>query len=291
MSASLLALASAALVPLAQPAPERAGGQALLAACMGKEDFADPAPPARIYGNVWYVGTCTVSAILITSPKGHVLIDSGVEAAAPSVLANIARLGFRASDVKWLVAGHEHFDHTGALAALKAATGAKVALSAPAAHVMATGKPDPADSQFSALKAMTPVRTDRIIGEGSVIALGPIRLTATLTPGHTAGSTSWSWTSCANGQCRRFTYLDSLSALEEGKYRFAQHPEWVATFHRTLDRVAGMDCGVMLNPHPAAGSLFERMAGIEAFAAADDCSRLAHQARKRLYALATGKKP
>jgi len=148
MSASLLALASAALVPLAQPAPERAGGQALLAACMGKEDFADPAPPARIYGNVWYVGTCTVSAILITSPKGHVLIDSGVEAAAPSVLANIARLGFRARDVKWLVAGHEHFDHTGALAALKAATGARVALSAPAAHVMATGKPDPADSQL-----------------------------------------------------------------------------------------------------------------------------------------------
>ncbi|MFT2536405.1 MBL fold protein, partial [Escherichia coli] len=65
------------------------GARALRAACAGKEDFSDPAPPVRVFGNVWYVGTCNVSAVLVTSPQGHVLIDAATEQAVPAILASI----------------------------------------------------------------------------------------------------------------------------------------------------------------------------------------------------------
>ena len=81
-------------------------------------------PPARIYGNTYYVGTCGISVILITSDKGHILIDTAPAKAAPSVLANIRTLGFDPKDVKFLLTSHEHIDHVGGIAAIKAATGA-----------------------------------------------------------------------------------------------------------------------------------------------------------------------
>lgn len=276
-------------MPLPQPAADRQAGQALLAACIDKKDFSDPAPPARIHRNVWYVGTCTVSVILITTPKGHILIDGSVEQAVPSVLANIRKLGFDPRDIRWIVTSHEHYDHVGGVAALKQATGAKLAASAPARRVLESGKPDPADSQFADLPPFTPVKVDRVIGEGSQVTVGPLTLTAMMTPGHTAGSTTWTWQSCTGPACRRFTYLDSLTALEAGNYKFRKHPAAVATFRKTLERVGGMDCGVMINPHPGVGSLFERLAGTDSFAAAEDCSRVAQQAGKRLDGLA-GKK-
>ena len=134
--AALALLALAPGLALAKPAPagpDRAATQAIMKQCEGKEDFSAPAPPARLYGNTYYVGTCTVSVLLVTSPQGHVLVDTATEQAVPSILANIRTLGFRPEDIRWIVSSHEHFDHVGGLAALQKATGAKVALSAPAA--------------------------------------------------------------------------------------------------------------------------------------------------------------
>ena len=78
-------------------------GKALAAACKGRDGWTDPAPPAHIFGTTYYVGTCGITVLLITSPKGHVLIDSGPVEAAPFILANIRKLGLRPSDVKLLV--------------------------------------------------------------------------------------------------------------------------------------------------------------------------------------------
>ncbi len=285
-----LALALALLAPgfaHANAGPDRAAVQALVQQCEGKEDFSDPAPPARLPGDTYYVGTCTVSVLLVTSPQGHVLVDAATEEAAPSILANVRALGFDPADIRWIVTSHEHFDHVGGLAALVKATGAKVALSAPAAAVLATGKADPADSQYGDLKAyaITPVQADRIITAGSVVRAGPLRLTASFTPGHTTGSTSWTWQSCAGKRCRTVSYIDSISALAAPPYRFSDHPEVTARFRRTFAAITARRCGLLVTPHPSASALFERMLGKQALAPASACRRYAKAGRDRLDAL------
>ncbi|HKR25017.1 MAG TPA: MBL fold metallo-hydrolase, partial [Allosphingosinicella sp.] len=102
MFASLAALFAALLEP--------SGPAALARACEGHDGWSDPAPPARIHGSTYYVGTCGISAILIAGRDGHVLIDSGPAEAAPQIVANIQRLGLRVGDVRLILSSHEHLD-------------------------------------------------------------------------------------------------------------------------------------------------------------------------------------
>ena len=93
--AAALLLGSAKQAPPPDPDSDK---HALLAACDGKHGWRDPAPPVRIDGNVFYVGTCGITSLLITSPQGHVLIDSAEEEAVPLILANVRQLGFEPRD-------------------------------------------------------------------------------------------------------------------------------------------------------------------------------------------------
>src|SRR6478735_7751465 len=102
----------------------------ILDQCQDKDGWSDPAPPVRIFGNVYDVGTCGIVVLLVASNEGHILLDSGPADAVPLVIANIRKLGFASEDVEWIVTSHEHHDHVGGLAALQALTGAKVAASA-----------------------------------------------------------------------------------------------------------------------------------------------------------------
>ncbi|MFD2401955.1 MBL fold metallo-hydrolase [Novosphingobium soli] len=139
--------ATAAAQEAGAAVPDAGTAPAWPVACAGKDGWADPGPPARIFANTWYVGTCGISAILITGEEGHVLIDGGVARAAPLVLANIRSAGFDPQDVRWILASHEHLDHVGALAALKQATGAKVAALPVQKAVLETGRTPPQDPQ------------------------------------------------------------------------------------------------------------------------------------------------
>ena len=263
-------------------AADPAAGAALVRQCEGKEDFSDPAPPARIFGNVWYVGTCTISVLLLTSPKGHILIDAATEQAAPSILSNIKSAGFNPRDIRWIVSSHEHFDHVGGLAALKRATGAKVAAIKAAAPTLTSGKVSTADPQVQEIHGIEPVSVDRLLASGDKVQAGPVVLTARATPGHTEGSTSWTWTSCEGANCQKFTYLDSLSALALGTYRFAAHPDRVAMFKKTFAAVEHWQCGIVLTPHPGASAMLERIAGSEPLLQPLGCTPIVQAARERL---------
>src|SRR3990170_5693986 len=94
-------------------APIETAGPAFAAACKDWDEWDKPAPPVRIHGNTYLVGTCGISAILVTGSDGHILIDSGTEAGADLVADNIRRLGFKLGDVKYLLHSHEHLDHVG----------------------------------------------------------------------------------------------------------------------------------------------------------------------------------
>lgn len=279
---AVMALATTSPALAAPDAADPAAGRRFIEQCKGKESFDDPAPPVHVFGNVWYVGTCNVTVLLLTSPKGHVLVDAATEGAVPQVLANIRAAGFDPKDVRWIVSSHEHFDHVGGLAALKRATGAKVVARAEAVPVLRSGKVNPADPQFQEIHGSAPVRPDKVMKDGQVLNAGPLRLTMIATPGHTEGSTSWSWQSCAGDDCRKFTYLDSLTALPLGTYRFADHPERVAMFRKTFDMVDRLDCGIVLTPHPSVSAMAERMAGAEPLLEAEDCRVIVKSARARL---------
>ena len=280
MSLTLALLAATAATPPAPPA--RSDAVALARSCEGKDGFSDPAPPARVFDNVWYVGTCGVTVLLITGPQGHILIDAGMEDAVPQVLANIRKLGFNPKDVGLIVSSHEHFDHVGGLAALQKATGARFVATAEAAKVIRSGKVSPADPQAQEIHGSRPARVDFILKTGDVFSVGPLKITAFATPGHTEGSTSWHWKSCEGTDCRTITYVDSLTALPLGTYRFADHPERVAMFRKTFAQVEALECGILLTPHPSGSAMFERMSGAQPLEDPKACKALVAGARDRL---------
>src|ERR1044072_6844084 len=79
------------------------------AACAGKDGWSDPAPPVKIFANVYDVGTCGIVSLLITGPRGHILLDGATAEAAPSIAANIQRLGSQLSHVEVICATHQHY--------------------------------------------------------------------------------------------------------------------------------------------------------------------------------------
>ena len=270
MSASLLlALAlQQIVVPLGGakkverlPAPISTAGPAFARACAGKEGWAEPAPPVRVHGNTYYVGTCGISAILVTGKDGHVLIDSGTEVGAELIAANIRRLGFKLSDVRWMLHSHEHHDHVGGHARLQRLTGAQVAASGNAAAVLRSGVAGAGDPQFGILPQMAPVTVARVVKDGDRVRVGGVQLTAFETRGHTHGALSWQWVSCDGGVCRTFVYADSLSPVSREGYRFSDKPNVVAAFRAGIAKVAGLECDILLTPHPSASNMAARFAG------------------------------
>ena len=229
--------------------------------CRGKDGWSDPAPPARIHGETYYVGTCGITSILIASPGGHVLIDGSTAEGAPGIAANVQRLGFRMKDVKLILASHEHHDHVGGLAHLQQLSGATVRASPAATRVLATGKMDEGDPQLGALEDIAPVRVGPPLKDGEELAVGPTRLTAHFTPGHSPGGTSWTWRSCEATKCISIAYADSISAVSAKDYRFVDHPDRIDALLASMAAIGKLDCDLLVTPHPSASKLFERLAG------------------------------
>lgn len=231
-------------------------------ACTADAGWNDPAQPLRIYGNTWYVGTCGISAILITSPEGHVLIDGATEKAASLIEKSIQTLGFDLKDVRYILNSHEHMDHAGGIAQLQRDSGATVAAREQAAAILERGKSDRSDPQYLSVAPFPAVASVRRIVDSETIALGSLSLTAHATPGHTQGSTSWTWKSCESDRCLDIAYADSLSALSDKVYRYSdetQHPGVLAAFRKTLVTVAELPCDILLTPHPDASNLWSRL--------------------------------
>lgn len=241
-------------------APIETAGPAFDVACKGSDEWEKPAPPVRIFGNTYYVGTCGITAILITSPQGHIVIDAGTEADADLVVANIRKLGFRPTDVKFLLHSHEHFDHVGGMARLQQLTGAQILASPAAASVLRTGVAASDDPQTGMHKPFPTARVDRVIREGEMVRLGDTILTAIATPGHTAGALSWRWGSCDGGRCRQIVYADSLTPVSRDDYRFSDHPAVVQAFRTSIAKIAALDCDILVTPHPSASKLPDRFA-------------------------------
>lgn len=232
------------------------------AAAADNPEWTAAQTPFHIYGNTYYVGSHGLSAILITSPEGHVLIDVPMAENVKAIEANIRALGFRVEDVRLILNSHAHFDHAGGIAALARDSGAKVRASVAGARALKSGGNDADDPQYGTAAPYAPVTVAATFADGEMLRQGPLALTAHLTPGHTPGSTTWSWRSCENKRCLDFVYADSITLFTNDTYRYGDpaHPERVADYRRGLDTIAALPCDVLITPHPDASGFLDRVA-------------------------------
>ena len=242
----------------------------------------DRAPPRRIFGNVYYVGTCGITALLVTSSQGHILLDGATEPAGPAIAANIEALGFKLADIKFILNSHEHSDHAGGLAYLQRVTGAAILAREPSAATLERGASDRGDPQFGVLEKFPPVANVQLLPDDQTVRIGDLALTAHATPGHAPGSTSWTWISCESSHCLHMVYADSLSAASDKTYRFSDHADYLTAFHRSIDTAASLPCDILISPHPLISDLFARFDGKAPLMNSDACKRYADGARTSL---------
>jgi len=219
--------------------------------CTDWDEWDKPGPPFRIFGNSYYVGTCGITAILVTGDKGHILIDGSTEAGADIIATNIQSLGFSLKDVKILLHSHEHLDHVGGLAKLQQLSGARLLASAEAAPVLETGIAADKDPQVGLHKPFPAAQVNGIVRGGETVKLAKLALTPIATPGHTAGALSWQWQSCEGERCLSIVYADSLSPMSNDSYHFSDHPVYLKNYRVGLDKLTALDCSILLSPHPS----------------------------------------
>jgi metallo-beta-lactamase class B len=283
----------AAIFSLAAVTAGVASGQSSAFKCESCEKWNVTQTPFRLYGNAYYVGVHGLAAILITSDAGHILIDGDIAESAPKITASMRELGFRIEDVKVILNSHVHYDHAGGIAELQRLSGAKVMASAPSAPVLKSGQPRRDDPQFGVLPPLAKVANVHVLKDGETVRVGPLALTAHLTPGHTPGGTSWTWRSCEHDRCFNMVYADSLSAVSAPDYKFTQHPEMLQGFEKSFATLGALPCDILLTPHPQASDLWNRVAQRDAnhssaaLVATDACERYVAAARDGLRARVT----
>ena len=276
MKHTSLALAAAGLVACLQPA--------------AASDWNTPQEPFALYGNTYYVGTHGLSAVLITSNEGHILIDGGSDQSAPQIVRNIRQLGFRVEDIRFILNSHAHFDHAGGIAELQRLSGAEVLAGSAAVPVLRSGQASKGDPQFGGLPPMAPIAKVRAVRDGEVITVGPLAVTMHATPGHTQGGASWTWTAAGQEKPARMVYADSLNALGAKSFRYSGDPAYPtarADIERSIATLAGLPCDVLVSAHPEGSDLWQRYArraalGEAAFIDTTACRTYADKARARL---------
>lgn len=155
----------------------------------GKTDWNAPFPPHKVIGNVYFVGSAELASFLITTPQGHILINSDFETTVPVIRASVEKLGFKFTDIKILLGSHAHGDHMEGDALVKELSGARV---------MAM------EQDVPWLRKMTPGGKphpiDKVLKDGEQVTLGGTTLVAHLTAGHTPGCTTWTTKVEENGK-------------------------------------------------------------------------------------------
>lgn len=245
---SLLFLACCSTAParLASDAEIEAAERAPLHEYAVSGRWNEPFEPFNVIGNIYYVGTAGVSSFLIATPQGHFLLDGILPQSAPQIASNIAALGFDVRDVRYLLNSHAHIDHAGGLAGLQRASGATLVASAADQPVLEAG-----DIGYgpSAGMRFPPVRVDRVIGDGERLTLGGVTLTAHLTPGHTAGCTSWSM-QVVGADGARHTAFFHCSATVAGQSLVPEsYPGMVEAYRATFAAVRRMEADLFLANH------------------------------------------
>lgn len=219
-------------------------------------EWAMPTAPFRVTDNVYYVGTRGLSAYLIVSRDGAILLDGTLDRNAALIERNIRRVGVPLDRVKLIVSNHAHDDHVGAIARIKRDTGARFLASAADRWALEHGTSQ-SDVTYRA-RRYPAVKVDKVVADGEVVRLGDVALTAHLTPGHTPGCTSWSMVARDAGKLRRVLFPCSITVAGNKLVGNRGYPGIVGDFRRTFTKLAAMRADIVLPGHPEAAGVLER---------------------------------
>jgi metallo-beta-lactamase class B len=213
-------------------------------------DWTNPFTPYRIVGNVYYVGSQGLASYLITTPQGHILVNSSLESSVPMIRASIEKLGFRFGDVKILLISHAHWDHCAGSAAVKELTGAKyMVMDADVPEIEAGGK---GNFQYgdSPASRYQPTKVDRILHDGDEVKLADTVLTAHLTPGHTKGTTTWTLKAKEGNKAYNVVIVGSPNVNAGYKLvNNALYPQIASDYERMFQVLKSLPCDVFLGAH------------------------------------------
>lgn len=215
-------------------------------------DWNNPVPPFRIAQNLYYVGASDLTSFLITTSQGHILLDGGLPETAPQIERNIKSLGFKMTDVKFLVNSHAHYDHAGGLAELKRVSGAKLVASKADRPALEAG--DKNDFAWGHRFAFKGVNVDRVISDGETLPLGEAKLTAHITPGHTRGCTTWTTAVSDAGKSYNVVFLCSVSVPGYDLINNLKYPDIISDYRQSFGKLRALPCDIFLAAH---GSFFE----------------------------------
>jgi metallo-beta-lactamase class B len=218
-------------------------------------------PPFRIAGNLYYVGSEELSAYLVATPQGLILINSNLASSPPQIKRSVEALGFHFSDIKILLISHGHFDHCAGSALVKRMTGAKYMVMDADVPVVESGGRN--DFQFARDRTMwfPPTHVDRVLHDGDVVSLGGSVLTAHLTAGHTKGTTTWTMDENEAGKTLHVVIVGSPSVLDS--YRLVgkkSYPQITDDFRRQFAVLRALPCDVFLGAHGSYFGLNEKYA-------------------------------
>jgi metallo-beta-lactamase class B len=210
----------------------------------------DPFPPHKVMDNLYFVGTKELASFLLTTPDGHILMNSNYESSVPLIRANVEKLGFKFTDIKILIAGHAHPDHVEGDAMVKSITGAQVVV----------GRLDePATRNFKPGGKEHPI--DRLVDEGDKVTLGGTTLIAHVMPGHTRGCLAWTLDLKENGK----TYHALVECSLNGQFlqSLDQYPGITDDFRATYKKARTLPAEVWVSSHGSFYNLAEKYAKFE----------------------------
>jgi metallo-beta-lactamase class B len=211
--------------------------------------WSQPYSPFRIVGNLYYVGTYDLACYLIVTREGNILINTGLAASASVISDNIKTLGFKLSDTKILLTTQAHYDHVGALAAIKKQTGAMLMADASDAAALEDG--GSSDYELGKYgKSFEPIHVDRRLKNGDTIKLGDMRLVMLHHPGHTKGSSSYLFDVKDERKTYRVFIVNMPSIITDRKFSEIQtYPDIAKDYAYTLDALKKVSFDLWLSSH------------------------------------------
>src|SRR5262245_29953884 len=211
-------------------------------------NWINPTEPFKVIDNIYYVGTNGLAVYLITTPQGHILVDTGVPEVTSQLRDNIQKLGFKVADIKYILNTQAHFDHTGGFAELKKESGAQLVVGErDKPHVNVAYYPG---QETTAELKFPPVSVDRAVKDGDTVTLGGVTMTAHDTPGHTPGCTSWSLSVKDGNDTRSAMIFCSASIALNKLITNPTYPGIIDDYRKTFAWARTVQPEVFLAPHP-----------------------------------------
>ena len=210
---------------------------------VGRPDTdSEPQAPFKIMGNVYYVGANNIASILVATPQGHILLDTGTQKMAAVVFPNIVKLGFKPAEIKLMLISHAHYDHMETMETIRRITGATVAALEAEVPALVSGH----DLSSNETWGQEPIQVGRVLKSGDDVTLGGSTIKVIWTPGHTPGAAAYFITTQENGRTYQIVFGGPPGPIT-GEPKYDTRPEDAFNSYKAL---RAMNPDILITGHP-----------------------------------------